>query len=289
MSSDMPADVPLGPTVGREPAPLARGRTREVIYRHTLVVRISHWVNALAIFLLIGTGLNIFNAHAQLYWGQKGSELDTAILSIHAEPAAHGAMHGVLQIGALKIPTTGVLGWSGGGERAWPAWLTVPSFTDLADARHWHFMLAWILAINGLAYLVWSLARRHIQRDLWPTVKDLRSLPQDVLNHLKNKHPTGEAAKNYNILQKLAYLGVIVLVTGMVMTGLTMSPGIDAAAPWLLELFGGRQSARTIHFFCASLIVLFILVHLSQVVLAGPVNEMRSIITGKFAVPQEHD
>lgn len=292
----MPADVPLGPTVGRERTPLSVKPRREVIYRHTLPVRISHWINALAIVLLIGTGLNIFNAHPQLYWGQAGSDLDAPLLSIHAEPmagAAHGAVRGVLQLGGLKLTTTGVLGWSKAqGEwsaRAWPAWLTLPSFQDLADARHWHFLLAWVLSLNGLAYLVWSFTRRHIQRDLWPTGKDLRSLPQDVLNHLKNKHPTGEAAKRYNVLQKLAYLGLIVLVAGMVLTGLTMSPGIDAAAPWLLDLFGGRQSARTLHFACATLIVLFIFVHLAQVLLAGPINETRSIITGRFAVPPEHD
>ena len=146
-----------------------------------------------------------------------------------------------------------------------------------------------MLAVNGLLYLAWSLARRHIQRDLWPSRKDLRSLPRDVLDHLKNKHPRGEAAKQYNVLQKLAYLGLIGLVAGMVLTGLTMSPGIDAAAPWLLDLLGGRQSARTLHFACATLIVLFILVHLSQVLLAGPINETRSILTGRFAVPPEHD
>ena len=289
MSSDMPVDVPLGPTVGVERPPMGRGTKREVIYRHSLPVRLSHWINALVIVLLIGTGLNIFNAHAQLYWGQTGSEFDAPLLSIHAEPGAHGAMRGVLQVGALKIPTTGVLGWSHGEDRAWPAWLTLPSGADLADARHWHFLLAWALSINGALYLAWSLARRHIQRDLWPTGKDLRSLPRDVLDHLRNRHPRGEAAKQYNVLQKLAYLGLIGLVAGMVLTGLTMSPGIDAAAPWLLDLFGGRQSARTLHFACATLIVLFILVHLSQVLLAGPINETRSIVTGRFAVPPERD
>ena len=97
-------------------------------------------------------------------------------------------------------------------------------------------------------------------------------------NHLRNRHPTGEAAKRYDVLQKLAYLGLIGLVFGMVATGLTMSPGIDAAAPWLLDLFGGRQSARTLHFvFAEPHYALFILVHVTEVVLAGPINELRSI------------
>ena len=101
------------------------------------------------------------------------------------------------------------------------------------------------------------------------------------------KHPTGEAAKRYNVLQRLAYLGVILLITVMVLTGLTMSPGFDAFFPWLLDLFGGRQTARSIHFISASLIVLFIIVHLVEVVLAGPINEVRSMLTGRYVVPKE--
>lgn len=268
------------------------GGPRETIYRHTVLVRLTHWVNALAVFLLIGTGLNIFNAHPRLYWGRKGAEADPAILSIGAERVA-GQPHGFLHLGGWRIDATGVLGWSpthGRWEvRAWPEWLTIPSFTDLADARRWHFFLAWVLAANGLAYLVWSLASRHVQRDLWPTRADLRDIPRSVWDHLRNRHPRGEAAKRYNVLQRLAYLGLIVLIAGMIATGLTMSPGINAAAPWMLDLLGGRQSARTLHFALATGVVLFILVHLAQVVLAGPINETRSIITGRYAVPPERD
>ena len=271
----------------------ARKRRPEVIYRHTVLVRIGHWINAAAVFLLIGTGLNIFNAHPRLYWGRYGDDSDPALLSIASQPGANGAPHGVLQIGPLHLDTTGVLGWSQshgqGMARAWPSWITIPSFTDLADARHWHFFLAWMLAINGLVYLVWSLVSRHAQRDLWPTVTDLKDLPREFWNHLRLKYPRGEEAKRYGGLQRLAYLGFIVLAFGMVCTGLTMSPGVDAAAPWLLDLFGGRQSARTLHFACATLIVLFIVVHLVQVVLAGPINEVWSMISGRYRVPQEHD
>lgn len=270
----------------------SRRPAREVIHRHSIWLRLTHWVNALAIFILIGTGLNIFNAHPRLYWGRRGADADPAVLAIGAERIA-GQPHGFLHLGAWKLDTTGVLGWSATrgqpGVRAWPEWLTIPSFTDLADARHWHFLFAWVLAANGVIYLVWALASRHVQRDLWPTWGDLRSLPRSILDHLKNKHATGEAAKRYNVLQRLAYLGLILLVLGMVATGLTMSPGFNAWAPWMLELFGGRQSARTLHFLFAFLIFLFILVHLAQVVLAGPINETRSIITGRFAVPREHD
>jgi thiosulfate reductase cytochrome b subunit len=198
----------------------------------------------------------------------------------------------VTTIGPLHFDTTGFLGWSKtAGEyaaRGWPDWLTIPGNQDLADARHWHFFFAWVLSINGLAYLVWSLAKRHVQRDLWPTVADLKSLPASVWDHVRLKHPTGEAAKRYNVLQRLAYLGLIFLVLAMIFTGLTMSPGFNAFAPWMLDLLGGRQSARSIHFICASLIVAFIVVHLVEVVLAGPINEVRSMITGRYVVPREH-
>ena len=268
----------------------SRGR-REVIYRHTFLVRLTHWLNALAIFIMIGSGLNIFNAHPNLYWGQKGSELDRPFLSVAAVDAARGP-RGITTIGLVKLDTTGVLGVSTDHgqvlQKAWPSWLTIPSNQDLASARRWHFFFAWILVANGLAYLLWSLASRHLQRDLWPTRGDLRSIPRSVLDHIKLKHPVGEAAKRYNVLQRLAYLGLITLVVLMVLTGLTMSPGIDAFAPWLLDLFGGRQSARSIHFFCAAGIVAFIVVHLAEVVLAGPINEVKSMITGRYAVPPEH-
>ncbi len=285
MSADLPMDD-APPAVRR-----ARRAPREVIYRHTFLVRVTHAINALAIFLLVGTGLNIFNAHPRLYWGQRGADGDRPVLSIHTIPGPNGATRGEAVVGPLHLDTTGVLGWSqthGQWQaRAWPSWLTVPSFTDLADARHWHVFLAWVLVVNGLLYLVWSLLVRHVQRDLWPTAADLRSIPRSVLDHVRLRHPTGEAAKRYNVLQRLAYLGVIAMVIGVVTTGLTLSPGFNAFAPWLVDLLGGRQSARTLHFACASLIVLFIVVHLVEVVLAGPVNEVRSMITGRYAVPPD--
>ena len=230
-------------------------RRREVIHRHAWPVRLTHWINALTIFIMVGSGLNILNAHPRLYWGQAGADFDQPFLALPA----------------------------------WPDWLILPSYTDLADARHWHFFFAWILVINGAVYLIWSLARRHIQRDLWPTAGDLRAIPRSIIDHIKLRHPKGEAAKRYNVLQRLAYLGLLALLTGMVLTGLCMSPGFDAFAPWLVVVLGGRQSARTLHFLFASAIVLFIAVHLIEVVLAGPINEVRSMITGRYAVPREHD
>ncbi len=268
-----------------------RQAPREVIYRHRLAVRLTHWINALALFFLLGSGLNIFNAHPQLYWGAKGDEYDKPLLAIQAVDT-DGGTKGVTSIGSWHFNTTGVLGWSKvegvDTARGWPSWLTIPSFHDLADARHWHFLFAWILAFNSAAYLAWGLTKRHLQRDIWPTRADLRSFIPSVVAHLKLQHPTGDAAKRYNILQRLAYLGVLALIGLMIVSGLSMSPGLDAFAPWLPDLLGGRQSARTLHFFSASLIVLFVFVHVGEVILAGPLNELRSMLTGWFTVPQEH-
>lgn len=272
--------------------PVAR-RRREVVYRHKLLVRLTHWVNALCLLLLLMSGLQIFNAHPGLYWGVQGDDYDHALLAIGAVDTPKGPQ-GVTRIGALKFDTTGFLGVSKlAGQpaaRAWPAWMTLPRDQNLAAGRQWHFLLAWILVANGLIYLGWSFLSRHIQRDLWPTRPDLRGFARSVLDHIRFRHPTGEAAKRYNVLQKLAYLTVVfVFLPMMVATGLTMSPGFDAIAPWLLSLFGGRQSARTLHFLAASGLVAFVFVHVVEVILAGPLNELRSMITGRYALPRAHD
>jgi thiosulfate reductase cytochrome b subunit len=291
----LPAAVPDGPGQAETIRDRVSPAGGEVFYRHRLVVRLTHWITALCILFLLGSGLNIFNAQPHLYWGRYGADAnppDHAFLSIGAFDTPQGP-RGITEVGPWQFDTTGILGWSkvdgDYAARGWPSWITIPSFQDLADARHWHFLFAWILVINGLVYLGWSLYRRHLQHDIWPTVADLKSLPRSLLDHLKLKHPTGEAAKRYNVLQRLAYMGVIVLITLMVLTGLTMSPGFDTIFPWLLDIFGGRQSARSIHFISASLIVLFVIVHLAEVVLAGPINEVRSMLTGYFIVPKDHE
>lgn len=268
---------------------------RDVIYRHSRVVRVTHWLNVLAVSLLLMSGLNIFNAHPQLYWGAYGADFDRAWLEAVPLHPGVAASPGVFRVGNLTLNTTGVLGVSEGpnGERlvqGFPRWTTLPSWRDLATARRWHFFLAWILVANGLIYFVAGLINGHLKRDLAPTAKDLAptNLARSVIDHIKLKHPVGEAAKRYNVLQKLAYVGVALVVLPMVVaTGLTMSPGFDAVAPWLLDLFGGRQSARSIHFICANLIVLFVIVHVVEVFLAGVVNEIGSMITGRYVVPQE--
>jgi thiosulfate reductase cytochrome b subunit len=268
---------------------------REVIYRHSRVVRITHWLNVIAVSLLLMSGLNIFNAHPQLYWGAYGADFDHAWLEIVAVHPAGAQAQGVLRVGDVTLRTTGILGVSRGphGEtlyQGFPRWITLPSWRDLATARRWHFFLAWVLVANGLIYLLAGMINGHLRRDLAPSTAELApsNLARSIVDHIKLKHPVGEDAKRYNILQKLAYVGVALVVLPLIVaTGLTMSPGFDAIAPWLLNLFGGRQSARSIHFICANLIVLFVVVHVVEVILAGVVNEIGSMITGRYVVPQE--
>jgi len=264
----------------------------ERVKRHRLSTRIWHWTNALAVFVMLMSGLMIFNAHPRLYWGEYGANHDRPWLMIGSEGEA-----GFLEIEGARIPTTGVLGYWRDGEgaiqrRAFPGWATIPSYYSLASARRWHLAFAWLLSLALLIYFAWSFANRHVQRDLAPRRDQLRPrhIWRDIIDHARLRFPRGEAAAHYNILQKLAYLAVIfLLLPVLILTGLTMSPNMDVAWPWLLDLFGGRQSARSLHFIAAMLIVLFILVHLAMVVLAGPVNEIRSMITGWFRLPPERE
>lgn len=269
-------------------------RAREVIYRHSAVVRLTHWINVLVVSLLLMSGLQIFNAHPMLYWGSYGADFDHSWLAAVAHSTSSG-LRGGLRVGGFTFDTTGVIGVSSGPDgghlvRGFPMWATLPSWQDLATGRRWHFFLAWILVLNGSIYLTAGALNGHLRRDLAPTRRELspRNLIASVIDHIRLRHPTGEAAKRYNVLQKLAYVGVVfVLLPGMVVTGLAMSPGFDAFAPWLTSLLGGRQSARSIHFICANLIVLFVIVHLVEVFLAGVLNEVGSMITGRYALPRE--
>ena len=175
-------------------------------------------------------------------------------------------------------------------QRGFPAWATIPSYRSLTDGRRWHFFFAWLFVLNGLAYWLIGLFNGHIRRDMLPSRDQLEPshILHEIVTHAKFQFPKGEEARRYNVIQKLTYLVVIaILLPLMVLTGLSMSPGFNAAAPWLIDLFGGRQSARTLHFLSASAIVAFILVHLVLVAVSGLWNNIRSMITGKFAIELE--
>lgn len=262
---------------------LKDGRT--AIFRHPLLVRASHWVSALSVVLLLLSGLQILNAHPALYWGE-ASRFDAAFAAIGADEDGRGW----LRVGDVKVSTTGWLGVSEDAEgamevRAFPRWATLPSNLDLGAGRQWHFAFAWVLSFSAGAYLLHSLLSRRLLRDLWPSRAELRGIGRSILDHVRLRFAHGEEARAYNVLQKLTYLAVMfVIIPLMLVTGLAMSPAMDARLPILTEAFGGRQTARSIHFLGAFGLCLFILVHLVMVVAAGPVNEIRSMITGWFTI-----
>jgi thiosulfate reductase cytochrome b subunit len=261
----------------------------EKVYRHRLPVRISHWLNVPCLLILIMSGLQIFNAHPALYWGDR-SDRDQPLLSIRSVMTESGEMRGITTILGHKFDTTGVLGYSDGSRRAFPAWATVPSAKFLAMGRQWHLFFAWLLVINGLFFTAYALISRHVTRDLAPTSKDLRGIGKAVKDHVVLRHPKGDEAKRYNVLQKLAYIVILFVVAPLIiLTGLTMSPTIDTAFPWLLTIFGGRQAARTIHFIACFTFVGFIVVHVVEVILTGFFNNIRSMVTGWFVVKHEHE
>jgi thiosulfate reductase cytochrome b subunit len=270
-----------------------RARPNKIFYkRHSGLVRVTHWLNVLALTVLLMSGLQIFNAHPALYWGQKSTFADPWLYMGLAEVG--GRPTGVTMLGDRAFETTGLFGYSGAEgrrePRGFPAWATIPSYRDLASGRRWHFFFAWLFVINGLVYLTAALLSRHLRRDLLPTREQwrVRHIWRDVVDHARLRFPKGEAARAYNVLQKFTYLAMIFVVLPlMLLTGLSMSPGFNAAAPWLTELFGGRQSGRSLHFISAGLIVAFVLVHVILVVLSGFWNNMRSMITGRYAIETE--
>jgi len=268
-------------------------RGGDLVKRHRLSTRIWHWINAVTLLVLLMSGLMIFNAHPHLYWGEYGANFDASWLDIGATRGGEG----FLRIGPLRVETTGVLGvWTDPEgvtrARAFPYWATIPSSYSLADGRIWHLAFAWVLALGLLVYLLWSLVNGHLRRDIHIRAREWKPshIWHDVKEHARLRFPTGEAALRYNVLQKLSYAGVMfVLIPLMIVTGLAMSPGTDAWAPIVTEAFGGRQSARSVHFICAWLLVAFFIVHIVMVVLAGPINEARSMITGRYRLPREKE
>ncbi|MDG2004346.1 MAG: cytochrome b/b6 domain-containing protein [Novosphingobium sp.] len=265
----------------------------DFVRRHRLSTRIWHWINAVAVLVMLMSGLMIFNAHPRLYWGEYGANSDPAWFEIGSNADGQG----LVKIGDATIETTGVLGvWTDSEgvvkKRAFPGWATIPSNYSLADARLWHLAFAWVLGLGVVTYLFWSLLNGHLWRDIRMSRAELhpKHVWHDISEHARLRFPTGAAALKYNILQKLAYSGVLlVLLPVVVVTGLAMSPGMDAWMPWITQVFGGRQSARSVHFLCAFGLVAFFLVHIAMVVLAGPINEVRSMITGNYRLPKDRE
>ena len=222
--------------------------------KHRLSTRLWHWINALALIVLFMSGLNIFNAHPRLYWGEAGFNPGEAWLIL---------------------------------ER-FPHWLTIPGYYSLADARLWHLFFAWVLAVGLSLFLVISLVNKHLQRDIHITRPEWRvsSIKEDIAAHLKFDWSHGD--RKYNVLQKITYaLVIFILIPLMIFTGITMSPAMNANWPWLLDIFGGRQSARSLHFIAAWGLFAFFVVHILLVLLSGPIGQMRDMILGGKEIGHE--
>jgi thiosulfate reductase cytochrome b subunit len=215
--------------------------------KHRLSTRLWHWVNVVALAILFMSGLNISNAHPHLYWGQWGFDPRTAWLDVVR----------------------------------FPGWATIPGYYSLAVARWWHILFAWVFALGLLVFLLVALANGHLRRDIVTRRREWRwaEVRGDIVAHLRLDFDHGEG--KYNFLQKLAY-GVVlfILLPLMIATGMAISPGTDAAFPWLVDLFGGRQSARSVHFILAWTVFGFFVLHLVLLLLSGPVRKIGDMITG---------
>ena len=215
--------------------------------RHALSTRIWHWLNLACVVVLFMSGLTISNAHRRLYWGDWGFAPEQAWLAVPR----------------------------------FPDWMTIPGYYSLAVARDWHILMAWPFALMLLFMWVAMLVNRHFKRDIATSRNEWRpaNIAADVKAHLRLDFDHGGG--KYNFLQKLAYGMVLgVFLPMMVFTGIGISPGMEPTFGWMVDLMGGRQSARSLHFIFAFLIFGFFLVHLALVFLSGPIGQIRSMITG---------
>ena len=231
--------------------------------RHTAVVRVTHWLTTLAFFALLITGVEILISHPRFYWGEEGNVLMPALFSLPI-PSSRGAVQTGYSF-VLKDQN----GWS----------------------RYLHFQAAWLLVFTALLYGIHGVLTRHFRNDLVPARADRswRALSASIRQHLRFERPSAAEAWSYNVLQRLSYVAVIfVLFPLMIWTGLAMSPAFTAAFPFVVDVLGGFQSARTIHFFVTLALVLFVLVHVAMIYLAGFGQRMRAMITGEAGAQQEH-
>jgi thiosulfate reductase cytochrome b subunit len=233
-----------------------------VASRHSALVRITHWITTLCFLALLVSGIEILISHPRFYWGETGNVLTPPLFK-------------------LPIPSSRSTVPTGYGY-------VLPDKNG--SSRHLHFQAAWVVVFTGLLYIISSLFTGHLRKNLLPRRTDLswRSLSIVIANHLRFKPPGGAEALSYNVLQRLTYLFVIfVLFPLVIWTGLAMSPAIASAFPAVVTIFGGQQSARTIHFFVSLFLVLFLLVHVLMVCLAGFRNRMRAMITGRAGARTE--
>jgi thiosulfate reductase cytochrome b subunit len=215
--------------------------------RHSGIVRITHGITTISFFGLLVSGVGILLAHPRFYWGETGAV-------------------GTPSLFDLPLP------FMQDGPSSW--------------GRSLHFLSAWFFILTGVVYVLSGLLSQHFRRHLLPSKSELgwASIWRVLSNHLHLKRPTKEEVLTYNILQRLTYVVVVfVVVPLMIWTGLAMSPAITSVFPAMVSVLGGQQSARTIHFFVAIFLVLFLVVHIAMVCLAGFSNRVQAMITGHSA------
>ena len=245
---------------------------RPVAPRHPAFVRVTHWISALSFLVLLLSGIAILLAHPRLYWGEAGNDLTPALVEL---PISRNYQHG----GWDK--TEGFFNTPGAPVSAGR---TYEIFNKNGWGRSLHFLAAWVLVLAGGGYLLAGLITRHFRKRLWPGAQEFRGrlVWQDFASHFRAQPSAVATGRPYGLLQKCTYLGVVFfLVPLAAMTGLAMSPAITAAYPFLLTLFAGAQSARTIHFAAAVALLLFLLVHVGMVIRSGFRQQMRAMILGK--------
>ncbi len=256
-----------------------------LVYRHSLVTRLTHWAFALAFVVLVMSGLQIFNASPQLDASDK-SDPARRVLAIGARTGDDGTPVGVTRVFDREFTTTHVLGYTSdgmGGEavRAFPGWITLPGYQSLADGRRWHLFFAWVMTVAGAAYFVAGVARRDLAL-LVLRPSDIPKLLPMQLYYLRLR-PEPPPHGKYNPMQKAAYtLVLFVFAPAIVLSGLALSPGVDALFGPLTTLMGGRQFARLWHFVFTLALVGFFGVHLFLVASTGVANNLRSMIDGRY-------
>ena len=239
---------------------------------HARWVRVSHWIGAASVLVLAVTGFVILMAHPRLYWGEAGNDLTPALLEL---PISRNHQHGGWDTPRPFFARPGA---------PVSASRTVHIFNQNGWGRSLHFLAAWGLFVTGALYLVGGLSGGHFRSRVWPGARELRPgvVGRHIVDHRRLRIPRATGGPRYNVLQKIAYsLVFFVAAPLMVLTGLAMSPTIGAAFNWLPRLFGGHQSARTIHFVAFVLLVLFVLVHVAMVWASGFRRQMRAMTVGE--------
>ena len=233
-----------------------------IISRHSALVRVTHWITTLCFFALLVTGVEILISHPRFYWGEAGNVLTPPLFKLPI-PASRSS-----------VPTG--YGYVLPDQNGW--------------SRYLHFEAAWVAVLTGLLYAISSVLTGHLRKNLLPGEADLapRALWSAIADHLRFKRPSAAEAWSYNALQRISYLLVIfVLFPLVIWTGLAMSPAIASVFPGAVAVLGGQQSARTIHFFVSLFLLLFLVVHVAMICLAGFRKRMRAMITGRASTPME--